>query len=102
VQNRVGIATCIPGNSVDRRKLTPDNINETLERRLREAETRTARTQMLIEWQKKVINEMSQQGGADLDVAREVLSTLVDTLHWNETEVAQIKRDLEFINRNTH
>jgi hypothetical protein len=27
---------------------------------------------------------------------------LVDTLHWNEADVAQIKRDLEFINRNTH
>jgi hypothetical protein len=83
-----GDSDVLAGDVVDRRNVVPDNVRDTLQTRLQDAEARTAQTQLLIDRQKKVINEMARQHREDLDVAREVLSTLVDTLHCNEAEVA--------------
>jgi hypothetical protein len=54
----------------DRGPLGPDQLRTTLQRRLLDAEGRVRRAKTVAEWQKKVVDDMSAQGRADVTLGR--------------------------------
>lgn len=76
----------------------PDNVRASLEQRLCDAERRSKRASLLVEWQEKLIAEMAGQGHSDISLALEVLHSLRESRDWNDAQVEQIKSDIRFLN----
>ena len=79
-----------------------DNLRESLQRRLMDAESRMKRSQVVVDWQKRLIDDMAKRNHSDIGFAREVLAMLYDSLNWNEAQVKQIKSELDFLNRRSN
>jgi hypothetical protein len=82
--------------------LGPDDLRETLQRRVLDAESRLQRTHVIVDWQRRLIEDMSAVGRGDVGLAREVLSLLYESLHWSEAQIKQVKADLDLLNRRSH
>lgn len=72
-------------------------LRQTVERRLQEAEARCNRAEMLVEWQRELIGTMIHHGRGNLALAEEVLVSLLESQRWNEAQVNQIRKELEFL-----
>lgn len=77
----------------------PDNVRASLEQRLCDAERRSKRAALLVEWQEKLVADMARHGHQDITLALEVLHSLRESKNWNDAQIEQIKRDVSFLNR---
>jgi 2-polyprenyl-3-methyl-5-hydroxy-6-metoxy-1,4-benzoquinol methylase len=82
----------------------PDRVSQLrqqVERRLQDAQTRAKRTDRLVQWQRELIRELTEQGRYDVNLAREVLVSLIESQRWHEAQASQISKELDFLVRHS-
>jgi hypothetical protein len=84
---------------VDRKKLAPNELKDSLRQRLEDAEKRVSLAQLAIDWQLLLVDELCAQARPDVRVAQEVLTMLQESLVWREVRADQIRRELDSLTR---
>jgi hypothetical protein len=79
-------------------KISLDTLRQNVERRLRDTETRCKRATVLIDWQRELIQSMTQHGRGHVALAEEVLVSLIESHRWNEAQLNTLKKELGFLN----
>ena len=69
--------------------------------RLQAEEIASKRLHVLVEWQRRLIEEVARAGRLDVNLFREVLVLLIEAQHWHDAQANQVRGELHFLDRHS-